>query len=57
MDAGLFGSVATVVSFLLFIGIVWWVFHRDNKQKFDDAADLPFQEEVQTGKKTGHAPN
>lgn len=57
MDAGLFGSVATVVSFLLFIGIVWWVFHRDNKQSFDDAADLPFQEEAQTGKKTGHAPN
>lgn len=45
MDAGLIGSVVTVVFFLLFIGIVWWAYHRDNRGKFDEAANLPFEEE------------
>lgn len=57
MDAGLLGSIVTVLFFLLFIGIVWWAFHRENKQKFDDAARLPFQEDGGDGQGTGKAPN
>lgn len=56
MDAGLFGSIATVLFFVLFIGIVWWAFHRDNKQKFEDAANLPFREEGDDNG-AGQAPN
>ncbi|MDD5389650.1 MAG: cbb3-type cytochrome c oxidase subunit 3 [Gallionellaceae bacterium] len=52
MDAGTVGSVVTVVFFVLFIVIVWWAFLRGNKQKFDDAAQLPFQEDaVDAGKR------
>ncbi|MEW5893624.1 MAG: cbb3-type cytochrome c oxidase subunit 3 [Pseudomonadota bacterium] len=46
MDAGLIGSVVTVLFFLLFIGIVWWAYHRENKARFDEAARLPFEEEA-----------
>jgi cytochrome c oxidase cbb3-type subunit IV len=37
MDAGLYGSVVTVLFFILFIGIVWWAYHRDNKKKYEEA--------------------
>lgn len=57
MDAGLYGSIATVLFFLLFIAIIWWAFHRDNKQKFDDAAKLPFQEDAAENNKARHTPN
>jgi cytochrome c oxidase cbb3-type subunit 4 len=57
MDAGFFGSVATVLFFLLFVGIVWWAFHRDNKQKYEDAAQLPFQEDARDDHGAGKAPN
>jgi cytochrome c oxidase cbb3-type subunit 4 len=46
MQAGLVGSIVTVVFFLLFIGIVWWAYHRGNRQRFDEAARLPFEEDV-----------
>jgi cytochrome c oxidase cbb3-type subunit IV len=52
MDAGLLGSIVTVVFFVLFIGIVWWAYHKDNRSKFDQAANLPFEEDsdaVQSG--------
>ena len=45
MDAGLYASIVTVLFFVLFIGIVWWAYHRDNKKKYDEAANLPFEEE------------
>lgn len=57
MDAGLFGSIATVLFFVLFIGIIWWAFHRDNKQKFEDAAQLPFQEDADDDHGAGKVPN
>jgi cytochrome c oxidase cbb3-type subunit 4 len=46
MDAGTLSSVLTVVFFVLFIAIVWWAYSRNNKEKFEDAARLPFQEEA-----------
>ncbi len=52
MDAGLIGSVVTVLFFLLFIGIVWWAYHRGNRQRFEDAAQLPFQEEDDAGRRS-----
>ena len=45
MDAGTVGSVMTILVLLIFLGMVWWVYHRGNRQKFEDAGRLPFQEE------------
>lgn len=51
MDAGLLSSIVTVVFFLLFIAILVWVFYRGNKQKFEDAGNLPFQEDAGEARK------
>ncbi|MDR3394658.1 MAG: cbb3-type cytochrome c oxidase subunit 3 [Parasulfuritortus sp.] len=45
MDAGLIGASVTVLFFLLFIAIVWWAYHKDNREKYEEAANLPFQED------------
>lgn len=39
-----FSSVMTVISFLTFIGILWWTFSRRNSD-FDSAALLPFADD------------
>ena len=44
--AGFVGSVVTVFFFLLFIAIVWWTYRRGSKETYDDAAQLPFQEDA-----------
>lgn len=44
MDSGLIGAIVTVVFFVLFIAIVWWAYHKDNRQKYEEAANLPFEE-------------
>lgn len=51
MDAGFFGSVMTVLFFVLFVAIVWWAYHKGNKQKFEDAANLPFREDPEDARK------
>jgi len=56
MEAGLIGSIVTVVFFLLFIGIVWWAYHRGNRKRFDEAARLPFEEDAD-GREDRHAPD
>lgn len=47
MDQGLVGSIFTVVVFISFVGIVWWAFSSRNKQRFDEAANLPFADEAE----------
>ena len=38
-------SAMTVVSFLTFIGILWWTFIHHRSHDFDTAAQLPFADE------------
>ncbi|MFA7291203.1 MAG: cbb3-type cytochrome c oxidase subunit 3 [Rhodocyclaceae bacterium] len=45
MDINDLRSIVTVVSFAMFIGIVWWAYSRGSKQRFDEAANLPFAED------------
>lgn len=46
MDINDLRSVMTVVSLLTFLGIVWWAYGiKGNKQRFDEAAQLPFADE------------
>jgi cytochrome c oxidase cbb3-type subunit 4 len=53
MDVGILGSIVTVLFFVLFVAIIWWAFHRENKGKFEDAANLPFQEDADDGRDAG----
>ena len=45
MDINLVREVVTVVSFLTFVGIVWFAVHPGNKKRFEEAARLPLDEE------------
>ncbi|BAO83444.1 Cbb3-type cytochrome oxidase, subunit 3 [Serpentinimonas maccroryi] len=45
MDINDYRSIVTVVSLVVFLGIVWWAWSRHNKGRFDDAAQLPFKED------------
>lgn len=38
-------SVMTVVSFITFLGIVWWAYTPHNRGNFAQAASLPFADD------------
>jgi cytochrome c oxidase cbb3-type subunit 4 len=38
-------SVMTVVSFITFLGIIWWAYTPHNRGNFEQAASLPFADE------------
>ncbi|MEO8297759.1 MAG: cbb3-type cytochrome c oxidase subunit 3 [Burkholderiales bacterium] len=46
MDLNTLRSLVTVLSFAVFLGIIAWTFSRRNRAGFDDAASLPFREEL-----------
>lgn len=41
-------SVFTVISFVTFIGIVWWAYGGRRGADFETAANLPFADEFET---------
>jgi len=45
MDINDLRSGFTLVSFLIFVGIVVWAWSKRNKANFDEAAKLPFNED------------
>ena len=40
------GIVTTVISFITFIGILWWTFAYKNSRDFDAVAYLPFADDI-----------
>ena len=42
MDITLLRIAATVASFVTFLGIVWWAYAGRNRERFHEAAHLPF---------------
>ena len=47
MDFTLIQSLWTIVVMVVFIGIVIWAWSGKRKQRFDDAANIPFNEDRQ----------
>ena len=45
MDVNDLRSIVTVLSALVFVGIVMWAFLHRNQARFDEAAQLPFVED------------
>ena len=45
MDFPLMQSIWTVVVLVLFVGIVIWAWSGKRKQEFDEAANIPFDED------------
>ena len=46
MDIDLLRQAMTVISFLVFLGIVAFAAHPRNKRRFEEAARLPLDEET-----------
>jgi len=45
MDANDLRTIITVVLFLSFIGIIFWAYSSRQKERFDEAANLPFADD------------
>ncbi|MBS3998016.1 MAG: cbb3-type cytochrome c oxidase subunit 3 [Hydrogenophaga sp.] len=45
MDINVLRSIVTVVSLLIFIGIVIWAWSGRNQSSFEEAAQLPFKDD------------
>ena len=45
MDSGIISGIVTVIFIVVFIGIVWWAYSKGNKQRFEDAGKLPFDDD------------
>ncbi len=45
LDINTLRSLATVISFLAFIGIIIWAYSRRNAADFEEAARLPFEQD------------
>ena len=45
MDINDLRSIVTLISFLTFLGILAWAWSKRNKDRFEEAAQLPFQDE------------
>jgi cytochrome c oxidase cbb3-type subunit 4 len=45
MDINILRSIVTVLTFVIFLGIIWWTMSRRNQADFDEAAQLPFRQE------------
>ena len=45
MDMNTMRGIATILAFAAFLGVCWWAFGSERKQRFDEAANLPFDDE------------
>ncbi len=45
MDINTLRSLATVVSFVTFLGILWWAWSKKRSADFAEAANLPFEQD------------
>ncbi|MGA8052149.1 MAG: CcoQ/FixQ family Cbb3-type cytochrome c oxidase assembly chaperone [Burkholderiales bacterium] len=44
MDINLIRSIVTVVTFAVFLGIVWWAYAPSRRERFERDGQLPFDE-------------
>lgn len=45
MDINTLRSVTTLVSLVVFLGIVWWAWSKRRTSDFEEAANLPFEQD------------
>jgi len=45
MNFTILSSVVTVISLIVFLGIVYWAFSSGNKERFEKMARLPIENE------------
>lgn len=45
MDINTLRSITTLVSLGVFVGIVWWAWSKRRTADFEEAANLPFEQD------------
>ncbi|MBT0570667.1 cbb3-type cytochrome c oxidase subunit 3 [Curvibacter sp. CHRR-16] len=45
MDINTLRSLTTLVSLVVFVGIVWWALSKQRAKDFEQAAHLPFEQD------------
>ncbi len=45
MDVITLRSITTVAGLVIFLGIVWWAWSKNRKTDFEQAANLPFEQD------------
>ena len=45
MDVNTLRSIATVLAFVVFMGIVFWAWSKRRSADFEQAANLPFEQD------------
>ncbi|MEY2622156.1 MAG: hypothetical protein RIT26_1976 [Pseudomonadota bacterium] len=45
MDINTLRIAVTLVSFVAFLGIIWWAMDRRKNQQFQEAAELPLKDD------------
>jgi cytochrome c oxidase cbb3-type subunit 4 len=45
LDTNTLRGLVTVASLILFLGIVWWAWSKRRSSDFNEAANLPFQQD------------
>lgn len=55
MDINDARSILTVLSFASFVGIALWAYSGRNKARFDEAANLPFDDDELPASRAGSA--
>ncbi|MEM7562656.1 MAG: cbb3-type cytochrome c oxidase subunit 3 [Pseudomonadota bacterium] len=53
MSLTLIQSIWTVVVMVIFLGIVWWAYNSGRKQAFDQAAQIPLEDEQPNDPRSG----
>ena len=56
LDLNALRSAATLMMFVLFIGIVFWAWSRRRRGEFDAAAQLPFIDDLPAPSRRGEQP-
>ena len=55
MDQGTLEGIGTLLAMLAFIAVCVWAYSSRNKARFDEAAMLPFADELQAAERQGLA--
>ena len=55
MDIGTLRGIGTAVVFIAFIGVVLWAYSSRRKDSFNEAANLPFADDVPATKRDEQA--
>ena len=57
MEINTVREIVTVICFAAFVGIVYWAYSARNKTSFDEAARIPFDDELDEFKDSGKYTN